>query len=142
VDSPLDPGNALLLDAVEKFGAWGYVAEHNGRVCGFLSTLPKISCMRDGSHVAQADANPAKTLWLRCLAGGPVYGPEYARIGIATRMVEAALDDAARRGHLCVEASPHDPHMGRMYEKLGFARVAWLDPDSKQNVYYRKRLGV
>ena len=142
VDDPLDAANALHLDAVERFGAWGYVAEHNGRVCGFLSALPKMSCIRDGSLVAPPDADPAKTLWLRCLAGGPVYGPEHARIGIATRMVEAALGDAVCRRYQCVEASPHDPHMDGIYEKLGFARIAWLDPDSKQSVYYRKRLGM
>jgi|GEM_PF-5214965 len=140
VARPLAPENALYLDAIAKFGAWGYVAEHDGEVCGFLSALPKVSAIRDGSSVTPHYADPERTLLLRCMSSGPVYGDRYARIGIATKMVEAAVRDATRRSYACIEAIPHD-NTDKVFEKCGFTRVTWDDSQANPRVFYRRQLG-
>jgi hypothetical protein len=66
---------------------------------------------------------PERTL-LTCLAGGGVFAPEFASIGVASGLVRRAVADARSRGYECVEGNPHDPGIGRLLERCGFQRIA------------------
>jgi hypothetical protein len=139
------PGHALHLAAAERFGGWGYVAEHAGKACGFLGILPKDLAQRDAQGFLPPCAGnpPEQTLLLTCLAGGGVFGPAYHHIGVATALVQRAVADAAARGYRCVEGNPTDPGIGSLLARCGFVRVDWPacgNSPLREQAFYRLNL--
>jgi GNAT superfamily N-acetyltransferase len=122
----IDPESTLHCAAAARFGGWGYVAMHDSQVCGFLGILPKDVAQRDApGFFPPGDTPPERTLLLVCLAGGGVFAPQYAGIGVATKLVQQAVEDARERSYQCVEGNPHDPGIGSIFERCGFRRIEW-----------------
>lgn len=140
----VDPCNAPYKEAAEKHGTWGYVAEHSSRVCGYLRVLPKSVAKKDAYwFIPPCGKEEKETLLLTCFAGGGIFGEEYSGIGIATKLVETAIDEAREKGYSCVEANPHNPGIGHILEKCGFTRFDWSGGGSntlRDKAYYRKIL--
>ncbi|MEW6752034.1 MAG: hypothetical protein AB1505_13805 [Candidatus Latescibacterota bacterium] len=74
---------------------------------------------------------------------GGVFGAQYGGFGVATKLVTRAVGDARTRGYCCVEGNPHDPGIGRVLERCGFARVEWPEAGTnplRDRTFYRLRL--
>ncbi|MBI3910224.1 MAG: hypothetical protein HY320_04740 [Armatimonadetes bacterium] len=143
----VDADSRLLKETTNRFGGWGYVARHGYRVCGWMGVALKDVVRRDGA--GYAGFNPPddefldRTLLLTCIFAGGAYGGEYAGIGVATRLVMQAVADAKARGFRRVEGNPHDPGIGRVFEKCGFSRVEWEGGGNsplRDRAFYRREL--
>ncbi|MEW6755783.1 MAG: hypothetical protein AB1505_33110 [Candidatus Latescibacterota bacterium] len=121
-DGGLDPASAPHRACCERVGGWGYVALLGERPCGFLGIAPKDVAQQDAGFCPPSDTPADRTLLLTCFAGGGVFGAQYGGIGVATKLATQAVSDARTRGYCCVEGNPHDPGIGRVLERCGFAR--------------------
>lgn len=140
----VDPASEAHRAACERYGGWAYVAEHGERTCGFLGVLPKDVALRDAAgFIPPADAPADATLLLTCFAGGGVFGGEYGGIGVATALVSRAVGDARARGYCCIEGNPHDPGIGGVLKRCGFAQIAWPVAGAnplRERAFYRLKL--
>jgi hypothetical protein len=137
----VDPEHPVNLKTNELFGGWGYVAEHGSRSCGYLGICVKSVAQRYlMGFLPPGDTPPERTLLLTCFAGGGVFGSEYHRIGVATKLVRQAIADARKQQYMCVEANAHDPGIGSLLQQCGFSRIPWSrseNPPLAECAFYR-----
>ena len=118
--------NKPYTAAAERIGIWGYEAKYKDLTCGFLGIMPKDIAQRDAySFIPPPFSEPEKTLLITCFAGGGVFGAKFSDIGIATGMVNMAIQDAKKKNFNCIEANPHDLGIFHVLEKCGFKKVPW-----------------
>ena len=131
----LDPESIVHRQAAQRFGGWGYEAVWRSQTCGFLGVLPKdISC-RDGGFLPPGEEPMDRVLLLTCYAGGGVFGPQFDRIGIATKMIRQAVADAGAKGYRRVEAYAH-PEVEHTLQSCGFTCVEWENGLDAPQKYY------
>lgn len=124
IDKKVDPIHPVNMETTELFGGWGYVAEHGSRSCGYVGICVKSVAQKYlTGFLPPGDDPPDKTLLLTCFAGGGVFGSEYDRIGVATKLVQQAIADARKRRYVCLEASAHDRGIAPLLERCGFSRI-------------------
>ena len=131
----LDPESIVHRQAAQRFGGWGYEAVWRSQTCGFLGILPKdISC-RDGGFLPPGEEPMDRVLLLTCYAGGEVFGPQFDRIGIATKMIRQAVADAGAKGYRRVEVYAH-PEVEHTLQNCGFTCVEWENGLDAPQKYY------
>lgn len=140
-DSTVDTAHPVNLETSKLFGGWGYVAEHGSRTCGFLGICVKSVAQKYlTGFMPPGDTPSEQTLLLTCFAGGGVFGPEYNRIGIATRLIQQAIADARERRYVCVEANAHDRGIAPLLEHCGFSRIPLIHAGNEmfaERAFYR-----
>ncbi|MBM3240176.1 hypothetical protein FJZ31_28155 [Candidatus Poribacteria bacterium] len=140
-DGTVDLAHLVNLKNCELFGGWGYVAEHDSRMCGFLGICVKSVAQRYlTGFLPPGDTPFEQTLLLTCFAGGGVFGPEYNRIGIAAKLVQQAIVDAHERRYVCIEANAHDRGIAPLLERCGFSRIPLMRAGNEmfaESTFYR-----
>jgi ribosomal protein S18 acetylase RimI-like enzyme len=148
VVAPLSPGDGHRLGTafadIDPWAAYGYPA---ATLAGFLaaseSGAPRLALMLDG---ALAGAAVVRSNWLR----GPYLQflavlPPFQRHGIGSAFVRFMEREAraAEERNLWVAAAEINDGAMRLYERLGFVRIARLDDlacDGRAEILFRKKL--
>lgn len=120
------------LKFVEEGKLRGYFARVDGKNVGWINANDKSECICCPGWRWFMDGIPhdadKKTMSIFCL----VIAPGFRRQGLATRLVERAISDAAAAGYDFIEAYPNQNFMSEaqdfrgpqaMYAKLGFEKL-------------------
>lgn len=126
---------AAMIKRLRAGGTFGYLAYVDGKVAGWVnaSLRSEYGLFR---LVDPEGPDPASVVGVSCF----VVAPPYRRHGIAARLLERVVVDAAERGADWIEAYPRNDAEGgdpenfrgprRLFERLGFEPVLDRDRDT------------
>lgn len=139
---------AAAHDYVRNGVIQGYLAYHHGQPVGWCNANTKADCLKCCSwrmfmkDVSLQDVEAGqKVKSIFCF----VIAPHIQRQGIASQLLERAIQDAAAEGYDCIEAYPNkafesisSDFMGpvQMYERFGFE----ISAEIEQKYVMRKKL--
>ena len=124
-----------MVDRLTSGGTYGYLAYVDGMPAGWANASPRS----DYGLYRMVDPDgpdPASVLGVSCF----IIAPPYRRHGIAARLLDRVIDDAADRGAHWIEGYPYNEPDGgdpshyrgprRLYEARGFEPVEQREHDT------------
>ena len=109
--------------------AWNYCIQERPDYSGYDST--RLVALVDGKIVGltdvQYDKAPGEFCFLKDSRGGYVleFGrlPEYSGLGLGRKLIDAAIEDAGRKGYFRLEYWTQDRKAQRFYQRLGLKEI-------------------
>lgn len=126
---------ATMVERLQNGGTYGYLAYVDGRAVGWVNASPRSDY---GLYrlVDPEGPDPASVVGVSCF----IIAPPYRRHGVAARLLDKVIADAAERGAEWVEGYPRDVSDGddaghfrgpkSIYETRGFEPVEERENDT------------